>query len=215
MLDLLTGKVVEKRNSPINGKIQVIKRGGDYRLEVGGLLQSGGMVKKIWQVGLKKINHEVKNCLILGLGGGTAAQLVVGKWPKAKITGIEIDPVIIDLAKKYFALDQIPNLEIINADAFSWLRKCFGEFREFGDFRVSLIIVDLYVGDKFPKEAEGKEFLKNLKKVLTASGTIIFNRLFWGEKKKEAKNFVKKLEKHFPKISLKRTPCNLLIFCLI
>lgn len=212
ILNFLTGNVVEKRNSPINGKIQVIKRGGDYRLEVGGLLQSGGMVKKIWQVGLKKINHEVKNCLILGLGGGTTAQLVAGKWPKAKITGIEIDPVMIDLAKKYFALDQIPNLEIIQADAFSWLP---GYIMYKRYIRYTQVIVDLYVGDKFPKEAEGEEFLKNLKKVLTASGTIIFNRLFWGEKKKEAKNFVKKLEKHFPKISLKRTPCNLLIFCLI
>lgn len=247
MLSFLTGKVVEERKSPINGEIVVVKGGGDYRIEVGGLLQSGGLIKNIWQAGLKGVNFKVTRVLILGLGGGTAAKLVTNKWPGVKIVGVEIDPVIIELAKKYFAIDKIANLEIIQAEAIGWVKEIVWGGREKGEkwerwvkrgkeemretealhprttwgsgrsvgFRVKfdLIIVDLYLGDQFPKEAEKEDFLENLKKLLSSAGVVIFNRLFWGEKKKEAEIFVKLLENHFPKITLKKTPCNLLIFC--
>ncbi len=144
----------------------------------------------------------IHSSLILGLGGGTAAKLVNQFWPEAKIVGIEIDPVIIGLAKKYFALGKISSLKIINADAAEWVKR-----KE----KFDLILVDVYLGDKVPKSCETKEFLKNIKKLISPGGFVIFNRLNYKEKKKETEDFIKKLEKIFPQVSLIQTPSNLLI----
>src|SRR3989338_7700264 len=81
---------------------------GTY-IQAGGLTQSGGIVEIIWKKTLKKVKSEegkVKSALILGLGGGTVAKLIRKNWPEAKITGVDIDPVMIELGKKYLHLDE-------------------------------------------------------------------------------------------------------------
>jgi len=42
-----------------------------------------------------------------------AAKIISEKFPNAKITGIEIDPMMVEIGKKYFGLEKIfnpPNL---------------------------------------------------------------------------------------------------------
>src|SRR3989344_9616764 len=109
--DFLSGiKILEEVTSPINGKIQVVRSLGlgNY-IQVEGLTQSGGVVNEVWKTTLWKLKNkrtkELKNCLILGLGGGSAAKLVRKFWTDAKITGIEIDPIMVNLGKKYLKLD--------------------------------------------------------------------------------------------------------------
>ena len=202
-------QLIEKVNSPISGEVRIFEVLGRPSMVVGGLEQSGAFIGGIWKKALKKLQNsktpklQISDVLILGLGGGTVAKLVNKFWPDAKIVGLEIDPVVIELGKKYFALDKIPNLEIITADACEWT----GREKSF-----DLVLVDLYVGDQVPEKAKTQEFLKRVKQLLTPGGFAIFNRLFYKEKKKETEVFIKKLEKIFPRFSFVRTPSNLLIF---
>ena len=60
LADFLAGlKVVEDVESPINGKVSVIKSlaFGTY-LQVSGLTQSGGIIVDIWSKTLKKIKTQ-------------------------------------------------------------------------------------------------------------------------------------------------------------
>ena len=133
----------------------------------GGVEQSGPLVKKVWEDALKKTCFSPKNVLILGLGCGVAAKLISKKFPKAKIMGIEIDPVMINLGQKYFDLDKIPNLKIIEADAFKAVKLLKEKY--------DLVLVDLYMGDKNAGVPE-------LKLVTTKNSVIISNLLeFNGE----------------------------------
>ena len=97
-MDFLIGtKILEKRKSKYNGEIKVIRNlaFGTY-IQAGGITQSGGIVEDFWKETLKKIKHQsltINNCLILGLGGGSAAKLVRKFWPEAKITGVDIDRI--------------------------------------------------------------------------------------------------------------------------
>ncbi|MQL86287.1 hypothetical protein Taro_018809 [Colocasia esculenta] len=44
---------------------------------------------------------------ILGLGGGTAAHVILDLWPKLHLIGWEIDGILIDKARKYFQLSDL------------------------------------------------------------------------------------------------------------
>jgi len=198
-------RTVFKTKSKINGEIVVKEQLGDYTLHVQGLIQSGGIIKGIWKKPLRFAQGKlsVSNCLILGLGGGTVVQLIKNRWPEAKIIGVEIDPEIIKIGRKFFGLGEIKNLEIIKANAFKWVDGHFNDLNHQSKF--DLIIIDLYLGKEFPKEVESEEFLKNLKKLLAKKGLVIFNWL----KGKSEKQFEEKVKKIFPAIERIETPTNL------
>ena len=192
-------KIVEERKSKFNGKVRVIRSLGlGTYLQAGGITQSGGVVTAIWQKTLKKIKsrqQEVKNCLILGLGGGTVVGLVRKYWPLAKVTGVEIDPVMVELGEKYLGLKGV---KVKIQDAF--------------DFPVQgydLVVVDLYCGEKFPEKFADEKFLHKL----TQNKMVVFNRLYYGEKRKEAVKFGEKLEKIFKKVDCFYPEANLMFFC--
>ena len=202
---------------------------------IGGLLQSGGIVGDIWKKAagrLKIYDLRFKNILILGLGGGTAAQIFSQRFPKAQIIGVDIDPVVIRMGKKYFGLDKIANLKIVNQDAVEYVASsqipdtscqssAISKKRKTGNWKLEAggfnnfdsIIVVLYQGEKIPPKTEFSAFLKHLKLILSKDGILIFNRIFWDEHKKEAENFVKKAGKVFAKVELIRTVANLLVIC--
>lgn len=187
-------KILASVKSSYNGKVEVIDSlaWGTY-IQVEGLTQSGGVVKSIWKkvlTRIKKRGFDVKDCLILGLGGGTVAKLISDFWPKSKITGVDIDSVIVELGKKYLGIDD-KKVEIKIADALDFVSKNSSKY----DF----IIVDLYRGFKFPEKFSSNKFLERIFSLLKRNGLIVFNRLYTSEAKvrKSALNFGVKLEKFF------------------
>jgi spermidine synthase len=204
-------KILEERKSKFNGNLRVVRSFGlGTYIQANGLTQSGGVVEGIWKETLKKIYNKrtplvlkftINNCLILGIGGGTAAKLINKFWPGAKITGVDIDPVMVELGRKYLDLDKI-DIEIKIDDAFN-----FPKIPNHSKF--DLVIVDLYRGDKFPKKFEDEKFLKSL----TKNKLVIFNRLFYKEKKIEALEFGKKLQKIFDKVEYFYPVSNLMFVC--
>ena len=109
-MNLLTGrKVLEEVESSINGKLTVVKDivWGTY-IQADGLTQTGGIVEQIWKNVFRNLlntKHDIYHVLVLGLGGGTIAKLAILVWPYTKITGVDVDVKIVNLGKKYFALD--------------------------------------------------------------------------------------------------------------
>lgn len=193
---------IEEIDSPINGKIVVEKFRNKIYVKVGGLSQSGGLVENLWQEALKNLNISPKKILILGLGAGTLANLLSEKYPNAKIIGVEIDQIMINLGKKYFYLEKIKNLtiKIIDAEKFTDKNK------------YDLIFVDLYLADIFPKKFENNIFLKKISKKLTNSGMVIFNRLYYANHISEARIFLDKISKIFNYYSSKNIKYNRVVF---
>lgn len=197
--------------SPINGKLVVIKdlAWGTY-IKGGGLTQSGGVAEKVWKTALKEIKSQglgVRGSLILGLGGGGAAKLIRKYWPEAKITGIEIDPIMVDLGKKYLGLSEV-GVDIKIQDAYQ-----FSQQQVKTSKRYDLVLVDMYIGDKVPEKFETRKFLKLTAGLLTKEGKAIFNRLYYDEKKKEAEKLLLELKKVFPKITSIRPEANIMFIC--
>src|SRR3989338_4259578 len=213
LADFLAGlKVVEDVESPINGKVSVIKSlaFGTY-LQVSGLTQSGGIIVDIWSKTLKKIKTQkskVKNCLILGLGGGSLVKVVKKYWPEAKIVGVDIDPVMVDLGKKYLGLDK-SDVNIYIEDAYDFLI----QNSKLKSKNYDLILVDLYVGDEFPKKFEDDNYIQHTRSVLASSGVVVFNRLYYGGKRRQSMKFGEKLEKIFNKVDIVFPEANVMFVC--
>lgn len=204
-------KILEEKKSKYNGDLRVVKTFGmGTYIQSGGLTQSGGIVETIWKQTLRHLKSEkqkIKKVLILGLGGGTVAKLIRKKYPEAKITGVEIDPVMIELGKKYLELDDETKIKI--QDAFDYLSHLSNSKPEFFD----LIIIDLYNGDKFPKQFETEDYIHLVGLHLSRSGTAIFNRLYYGDKRPQAVKFGNKLKKYFGNVEWFYPEANLMFLC--
>lgn len=206
-------KVLEEKTSKFNGKVTVTKSLGlGTYIQVDGLTQSGGVVTDVWRSTLKNIQHRtnnIENVLILGLGGGSVAVLVKKFWPEAKITGVDIDPVIVEMGQKYLGLNKIDvDIKIEDALAFSHQLSALGK-------KFDLIIVDMYKGYEVPEKFSEVDFLNTIKKLLADKGMAVFNRLYFGEKRKVAMKFGERLQKMFPKVDYFFPEANVMFICYL
>jgi spermidine synthase len=200
-------KILEERKSKYNGNLKVCRSlGMGTYIQAEGLTQSGGIVESIWKSTLRHLHarYDLQSTLILGLGGGTVAKLIRKKYSNAKITGIDIDPVMIELGKKYLHLDDY-KVKIIIGDV--------SNFSNLPKQQFDLVIVDLYQGDKFPEKFETDAFINMARTLLADNGTIVFNRLYYGEKRPEAVKFGNRLTKVFSKVDWFYPEANLMFIC--
>jgi spermidine synthase len=207
-MDFLVGtKVLEEAESSVNGHIRVVKDlAWGVHIQAEGLTQSGGVVENIWKATLKKLrNKDIKDCLILGLGGGSAAKLVRKFWPEAKITGVDIDPIIVELGKKHLDLGK-SRVKVVIDDALDFVGVR-------GKKKYDLILVDLYQGYNYPKKFESADSLKLIRRLLSDSGIAVFNRLYFADKRPEAMKFGKRLEKVFTKVEYFHPEANIMFMC--
>ena len=209
---MLGTKILEEKESKYNGKLLVVRTFGmGTYLQAGGLTQSGGIVETIWKQTLRQVKNEdqdMKSCLILGLGGGTVAKLVSKYWPGTKITGVDIDSIIVELGKKYLGLDQV-SVDIKIQDAFDH----FSNHQLLTINYYDLIIIDLYQGDKFPDKFETENYIDIVRSHLSENGIAVFNRLYYGDKRPQAVKFGRKLEKIFTKVDWFYPEANLTFLC--
>ena len=202
-------QVVYRTSSPINGEIKVISTFGKYSISVGNLTQSGPIVEGLWKEAIKSIKYQVlsiKKILVLGVGGGSVIKVLHQYFPQAKVTGIEIDPKMIEVGRKYFNLDKY-QANIIHSDAFTFVEHLKQE-------KYDLIIVDILLGRKTPERLTQKSFLNKLKVLLNKNGIIIFNRLRLKESKDDT-NFINNLKNIFTNVNIHKPLVNTLIFCKI
>ena len=203
---------VKEGRSPINGMYKVVMWLNRPRLIIGNMVQSGGAVRKIWNKAihtLKEKNTKVSRALIIGLGCGDAAFEIQNHYRRAKITGVEIDPHVVEMARCYFDLATVKNLNISIADGAKYVAKLARGKRS---PRFDLIIVDAYLGNTMPKNFRSKNFFKQLTKLLTHDGVVIYNHLFYDKFRQEAERFIKELETEFGQVTLMHSGQNLLIF---
>ena len=204
-------KILEEVESPINGKLTIIRDlAWGVHIKGGGLTQSGGVVEKVWNTSLKetkKIKREVNKCLILGLGGGGIAKVLKKQWRVPKITGVEIDPIMIDMGEKYMGLKK-DEIEIVMEDAMKFVK---GKIN--GGEKYDLILVDMYVEDNIPEKFTTPAFYDMTKKLLEKDGVTVFNRLYYGEKRKQSDKAHKDLKRIYPEIATVFPEANIMFIC--
>src|SRR5690606_27046523 len=101
--------------------------------------------------------------LLIGLAAGTVSELYTHIYGPLPITGIELDPQIIEVGQHYFGMNQ-PNLTAIAADGRAWLAQ------QPDSAAWSLIAVDAYRPPYIPFHLTTVEFFQLARQHLTEDG---------------------------------------------
>jgi spermidine synthase len=139
---------------------------------------SYGSLQRILRLGLKNIGYEkivpMNHILVLGVAGGSVIKTLVDEIKyKGKITGVEIDPEIINIANTYFKLDKVKNLEIVIDDAFEFVLKTKTKY--------DLIIIDIFQDTTMPSFLFETFFTNRICSLLKSRGFILFNTMLLNE----------------------------------
>jgi len=161
--------ITKKIKSKYNGTLEITWYNGKKHLNSKNANYSYGSLQKILKFGLQHIKlQHCQNILILGLGAGSVIETLLKDFKyKKNIKAVEIDPVIIEIAKKEFNLSENKNLHIICDDALNYMKQNKTEF--------DLIIIDLFIDTEVPDMFVTSNFWNNLVKSNSKNGSILFN----------------------------------------
>ena len=116
-------------------------------------------------------NPNMTNILMVGLGGGSAQRLVHRYSTNVTIETVEIDPVVVDVAREYFQFAESPRQKAHVADGRVFLRRTSTKY--------GAIIMDAYVhhryGSAVPYQLATKEFFELARDHLSTNGVLAYN----------------------------------------
>jgi spermidine synthase len=198
-------------SSSYNHHIRINEEWGKMKLIVNGSPQSGAYIAHLWKHAFNHFSigsHKAGNALVLGVGGGTVMTLLSSYFPGIKQTCVDIDNVILDVAKKYFFIHSIQNIVLIHADVKTYMKQLIRSKKTY-----DCIIVDLYIGGRVPTFIEQKYFILHLEKLLSKEGFLCMNYLREKEYEMKSDKLFMTLQSVFPTVSDYRIARNRFFWC--
>jgi len=109
-------------------------------------------------------NPGIRKVLVVGLGSGSIPKRLLSDLPGVRVDSVEIDPVVVDVAKRYFALRDDPRHRVVVLDGRQYIKRT--------DERYDLIVMDAYYAEGVPFHLVTREFFQEVKARLTPGGLV-------------------------------------------
>ena len=176
--DLADGRVLAERETEYQYARVVELDDGERRLE----LNEGQAFHSVWRprsvltdnvwdgylsLPFAVLGRAPRSIAILGNGAGTTVRAYARFFPQTAIDGVEIDPELTELGRRYFGLRDRPGLRIVHDDARPFLRRT--------DRRYDAIFVDAYRQPYIPFYLTTQEFFRLVREHLRPGGTVVVN----------------------------------------
>jgi predicted membrane-bound spermidine synthase len=117
---------------------------------------------------LPPLLHEPpRSMLVIGNAGGTIGRAYGRFYPRVSIDGVELDPKVNWVARRYFGADDNPRMRLITADGRPFLERSHE--------RYDLIVVDAYRQPYVPFYLATAEFFRLAREHLRPGGAIALN----------------------------------------
>lgn len=113
---------------------------------------------------------QPERVLFLGLGGGIIPEVYGNIAPDAFIEVVEIDPVVIEFAKKYFFFAESNKRRIYNADARVFVRKALSK-----GIKYDMIILDAFNERYIPEHLATQDFYKEIRAIMKPKAILVAN----------------------------------------
>jgi len=157
--------------------IQVVQSGPERRL----YLNEGYAIHSVWRADSVLTGGEwdmfltappllgrpAARVATLGNAAGTTARAFGVYYSAARVDGVELDPAVSAVGRRWFGLDDNPRLTVHDADARPFLQASHE--------RYDLILVDAYRQPYVPFYLATREFFRLCRKRLTPGGIVALN----------------------------------------
>lgn len=157
--------------SEYSGKLYIFLVRGKKILDTSTVNYSFNSLHRVFKKAFNQTLQEpkkIKEVLILGLGGGSIIKLLrINHGVVGKITAIEIDPIIAEIATTEFDVHQYDPVSLVIADAEDWVKN--------NSYQFDLICVDLFINAEVPAAFFSIHFIDQLLRILNNDGRIYFN----------------------------------------
>ena len=113
---------------------------------------------------------QLRRVLVLGVGGGTVIRQLRQWYPGVQVTGIELNPTHLYIARRFFDLDD-PAISLIEADAIAWMQ-------DYAGAPFDLIVDDLFFeedGEPCRAVNADRAWLRTLTAALSPHGMLSMN----------------------------------------
>ena len=116
-------------------------------------------------------NPAMTNALMIGLGGGSIQRAYQHFYPQVNIDTVELDPAVLEVAKKYFSVQETPTHHMHISDGRQYLRRTQKKY--------DVMILDAYKSGRYgsfiPYHLVTKEFFELAREHLTENGVVVYN----------------------------------------
>lgn len=138
--------------------------------------------------------QDAKRVLIIGLGGGSLPKKYQKEFPYLEIDAAEIDPEVINVAKRFFFFREGGNLRAYAQDGRLFLTHT--------DQKYDFILLDAFYTDAIPFHLATREFFEVAENRLNPNGVIAVNIIgaVTGPKGRITRSVVKTLREIFPQL---------------
>lgn len=106
---------------------------------------------------------KLRRLAIIGLAGGTIARQYTAAYGRIPIDGVEIDPAIVDVGRKYFGMNE-PDLHVYVGDGRTFMRTTAQTY--------DVVAVDAFQQPYMPFQLTTREFFEEIKAHLSPTGVV-------------------------------------------
>lgn len=110
--------------------------------------------------------YPERSCL-LGLGGAGVALMLANKDSSPPMVAVEISEEVIDIARRFFMIDNLKNFTVIHENAIDYIKNKEEMYPH--------LMVDLYNANHFPPDCGNDLFFNLCHKILTKDGFLAVN----------------------------------------
>ena len=108
---------------------------------------------------------EPKRVLVVGLGGGTIPSFLHKHYPQTWIDAIDIDPVVVEVAKQFFGFSEDVTLKAHVRDGRQFIEERLNAY--------DVIFLDAFGSENIPYHLATREFLEAVRRSITVQGVVL------------------------------------------
>ncbi len=184
---------------------------GHLKLLVNGARESGESVRLMWLAPVRHFGFDrmerPKRLLMLGIGGGTVLDMFLEYYPGLRADAVDIDPVIIGIARQHFGIGRSGNVTLVESDADAYIRK-----RTVRGPTYDIILVDLFIGNRIPDFVLDQRFVAGLRRITAPHGRLLINYSFYADYQQKAIVLMERLKAKYAAVTNYVYRSNIFIF---
>jgi len=113
------------------------------------------------------VQPEAERTLMIGLGGGSLVKRMWRDYPGMRIDAVEIDPVVVEIARALFEVPDDPRIDLIVADGRAFVTTTNETY--------DIIVVDAFDDTRVPLPLLTEEFMRACHARLRPGGVMAYN----------------------------------------